>query len=266
MPTKFVTNPRRSAAKKARVPMRRNYASADNYLRGLRPAQVERLVREGSLDITYSDIGNGYHTVTLFEQGQGENYRQVEAKWFVKGDDAWYDLSLGLRDGKVDPSTADLFLGPSRWDKREREEQTRAAAKRKGIDIDASRHYFNNPSKAKKSRTRRKNPASPRPSVKTLSQVVTPAEAKELRNMMEYTGPTGVLRAASRMMDGFDVIYLNSRNDTMRTPDGLEFVNMGDTYDLTLAYDHGKGKYLVTTWGDIVEADARLPASRRRFD
>lgn len=121
------------------------------------------------------------------------------------------------------------------------------------------------PVKKAKSRARRKNPASPRPSVKTLSQVVTPAEAKELRNMMEYAGPTSVLRAASRMMDGFDVIYLNSRNDTMRTPDGLEFVNMGDTYNLTLVYDHNKGKYVVTTWGDIVEADARLPKSRQRF-
>jgi hypothetical protein len=132
---------------------RHNYAGAatTNYLRGLRPGQVERLVREGSLDITYSDIGNGYHTVTLFEQGQGENYRQVEAKWFVEGDDAWYDLSLGLRNGKVDPSTADLFLGPSRWDKREREEQTRVAAKRKGINIAETYHYFNNP-KARRSR------------------------------------------------------------------------------------------------------------------
>jgi hypothetical protein len=147
MPTKFVTNPRRPAAKKSRVPMRRNYASAstaDNYLRDLRPAQVAQMVREGSLAITHADIGNDYHTVTLFEDGAGGNRRRVEAKWFVPGEE-WYDLSLGLRDGKVDPSTADLFLGPSEWDKREREEQTRAAAKRKGITIDASRHYFNNP-------------------------------------------------------------------------------------------------------------------------
>ena len=147
MPTKFVTNPRRPAAKKSRVPMRRNYASAstaDNYLRDLRPAQVAQMVREGSLAITHADIGNDYHTVTLFEDGAGGNRKRVEAKWFVPGEE-WYDLSLGLRDGKVDPSTADLFLGPSGWDKREREEQTRAAAKRKGIDIDASRHYFNNP-------------------------------------------------------------------------------------------------------------------------
>jgi hypothetical protein len=144
---------RAEGAKKATPARRRNYAGAatTNYLRGLRPGQVERLVREGSLDITYSDIGNGYHTVTLFEQGQGENYRQVEAKWFVKGDDAWYDLSLGLRNGKVDPSTADVFLGPSRWDKREREEQTRAAAKRKGINIAETYHYFNNP-KGRRSR------------------------------------------------------------------------------------------------------------------
>jgi hypothetical protein len=127
--------------------MRRNYASAStatNYLRDLRPAQVAQMVREGSLAITHADIGNDYHTVTLFEDGAGENRRRVEAKWFVPGEE-WYDLSLGLRDGKVDPATADLFLGPSGWDKREREEQTRAAAKRKGITIDASRHYFNNP-------------------------------------------------------------------------------------------------------------------------
>ena len=153
MPTKFVTNPRRPAAKKSRVPMRRNYASAStatNYLRDLRPAQVAQMVREGSLAITHADIGNDYHTVTLFEDGAGENRMRVEAKWFVPGEE-WYDLSLGLRDGKVDPATADLFLGPSDWDKREREEQTRAAAKRKGITIEASRHYFNNP--------RRRNPS-----------------------------------------------------------------------------------------------------------
>jgi hypothetical protein len=137
----------RPAANKSRVPMRRNYSSAStatNYLRDLRPAQVAQMVREGSLAITHADIGNDYHTVTLFEEGAGENRKRVEAKWFVPGEE-WYNLSLGLRDGKVDPSTADLFLGPSGWDKREREEQTRAAAKRKGIDIDASRHYFNNP-------------------------------------------------------------------------------------------------------------------------
>jgi hypothetical protein len=116
-----------------------------------------------------------------------------------------------------------------------------------------------------RAKTVRENPASSRPSVKTLSQIVTPAEAKELRNMMEYTAPAGVLRAADRMMDGFGVAYFHSRKETARTPDGIDFVNMGDTYDLTLVYDHNKGKYVVTSWGDIVEADMRLPKSRQRF-
>jgi hypothetical protein len=141
---------RRNLAQGNQMPqtiVRRNYSTSvtTNYLRGLRPGQVERLVREDALGITHADIGNGYHTVTLFEQGRGENYKQVEAKWFVRGEDEWYDLSNDLRNGKIDPSTADVFLGPSRWDKREREEQTRAAAKRKGIDIAETYHYFNNP-------------------------------------------------------------------------------------------------------------------------
>jgi hypothetical protein len=65
-----------------------------------------------------------------------------------------------------------------------------------------------------------------------------------------------------KMMDGFGVEYIRSSNDTVRTPDGLDYVNMGDTYDLTLVYDHNKGKYVVTSWGDIVEADMGLPKSR----
>jgi hypothetical protein len=137
---------RAKGGKKANPVFRRNYSTSvtTNYLRDLRPAQVAQMVREGSLAITQADIGNDYHTVTLFEDGAGENRLRVEAKWFVPGEE-WYDLSNDLRNGKIDPSTADVFLGPSRWDKREREEQTRAAAKRKGITIEASRHYFNNP-------------------------------------------------------------------------------------------------------------------------
>lgn len=143
---------RAEGAKKASPSRRRNYSTSvtTNYLRDLRPAQVAQMVREGSLAITQADIGNDYHTVTLFEDGAGENRRRVEAKWFVRGEE-WYSLSLGLRDGKVDPSTADVFLGPSRWDKREREEQTRVAATRKGINIAETYHYFNNP-KARRSR------------------------------------------------------------------------------------------------------------------
>ena len=385
MPTKFVTNPRRPAAKKSRVPMRRNYASAStatNYLRDLRPAQVAQMVREGSLAITHADIGNDYHTVTLFEDGAGENRMRVEAKWFVPGEE-WYDLSLGLRDGKVDPATADLFLGPSGWDKREREEQTRAAAKRKGITIEASRHYFNNPRRrnpsdivpgmrigkwtvdevrthdvivtrkadkkgdgdfpyrvevttladlehelAQHDAPRRKNPApkyictndrycptpdtfssisdfqamcqavfgvrvplasiggdtyvdergevvlrpaSRRPArrpaaqrknptkgfriggpaVKTMSERlrISKADAQKLKDMMN-DGEPRILQAADGMMDGHGVERIPGRP-------GLMYVNMGDTYDTTLIYDYKTDRFVVSSWGDIVERQPR---------
>lgn len=322
MPTKFVTNPRRPAAKKSRVPMRRNYASAStatNYLRDLRPAQVAQMVREGSLAITHADIGNDYHTVTLFEDGAGENRMRVEAKWFVPGEE-WYDLSLGLRDGKVDPATADLFLGPSGWDKREREEQTRAAAKRKGITIEASRHYFNNPRRrnpapkyictndrycptpdtfssisdfqamcqavfgvrvpiasiggdtyvdergevvlrpasrrpARRPAAQRKNPTKGfrigGPAVKTMSERlrISKADAQKLKDMMD-TGAPRILQAADGMMDGHGVERIPGRP-------GLMYVNMGDTYDTTLIYDYKTDRFVVSSWGDIVERQPR---------
>jgi hypothetical protein len=41
----------------------------------------------------------------------------------------------------------------------------------------------------------------------------------------------------------------------MYDKDGLDYVNMGDTYDTTLIFDHRKGRFIVSSWGDIVERD-----------
>jgi hypothetical protein len=141
---------------------------------------------------------------------------------------------------------------------------SRAFLVRSGIDPKVGVHW-DNPPQGARSNPRRRNPASSRPSAKALSQIVSGAEAKELRNLMDSSSVAHVLRSASKMMDGFGVEYIRSSNDTVRTPDGLDYVNMGDTYDLTLVYDHNKGKYVVTSWGDIVEADMGLPKSRQRF-
>jgi len=35
------------------------------------------------------------------------------------------------------------------------------------------------------------------------------------------------------------------------TASGLEYVNMGDTYTTTVVY--WKGRFMITTWGDVVE-------------
>jgi hypothetical protein len=124
--------------------VRRNYLRT-NWLHNLSGEEVRRGIARGELDITHAPIGNGYYTVTLFTPGQGEAYKYVEAKWFVRGEDEWYDLANDLRNGRVDPSTASVFLGPSRWDKNEREKATREAAASKGFSISEKYHYFNNP-------------------------------------------------------------------------------------------------------------------------
>lgn len=66
-----------------------------------------------------------------------------------------------------------------------------------------------------------------------------------------------ILKVADDLLDGHGVEYIESLTDTMRSREGLSYVNMGDTYDTTLIYDHGKGRFVVSSWGDIVERDAK---------
>jgi hypothetical protein len=116
-----------------------------------------------------------------------------------------------------------------------------------------------------RSKVMRSNPSTP--SVKRLAEGLglLPAKAKTLKEKMDTGSVEDALAFADKAMNGLGVEYIASSEDTMRTPDGLDYVNMGDTYDTTLVYDHNKGKYLITSWGDVVEADMRLPRKRQRF-
>jgi hypothetical protein len=62
-----------------------------------------------------------------------------------------------------------------------------------------------------------------------------------------------ILEVVDGFMDGNGVEYIESHADTMRSQDGLSYVNIGDTYDSTLLYDHKTGRFSVGSWGDIVE-------------
>ena len=66
-----------------------------------------------------------------------------------------------------------------------------------------------------------------------------------------------LLEEADRLLNGNGVEYIQSHADTMRSQDGLSYVNMGDTYDTTLLYDHKTGRFSVGSWGDIVERQPR---------
>ena len=54
-----------------------------------------------------------------------------------------------------------------------------------------------------------------------------------------------VLMAINEVLDGYGVEYHEGFN--------FEYVNMGDTYTLTVIYDWDKKEYFLTSWGDYVE-------------
>ena len=89
------------------------------------------------------------------------------------------------------------------------------------------------------------------PAVKTLVDGlrISKADAQKLKDMMD-TGAPRILQAADGMMDG---------NGVERIPGqpGLMYVNMGDTYDTTLIYDYKTNRFVVSSWGDIVERQPR---------
>lgn len=62
---------------------------------------------------------------------------------------------------------------------------------------------------------------------------------------------SSILEAADRMLNGNGVEYIAGVGG------GLSYVNMGDTYDTTLLYDEKSNRFVVASWGDIVENQPR---------
>jgi len=87
---------------------------------------------------------------------------------------------------------------------------------------------------------------------------ISKEQASALKAMMDDgKSVSTILREADRLLNGHGVEYIQSHADTMRSQDGLSYVNMGDTYDTTLLYDHKTGRFSVGSWGDIVERQPR---------
>lgn len=72
-----------------------------------------------------------------------------------------------------------------------------------------------------------------------------------------HNGPSRKLYIIDRLVNGFGVETIRSSNDTCFYFYGISYVNTGDTYTTTLCYDHGKRKWLLRSWGDIVEANEK---------
>lgn len=111
------------------------------------------------------------------------------------------------------------------------------------------------------------------PSVKTLERL-SPGNGRELRRCLESYSycrqhPAGAARivecyhppskwdvrltVCDAIMRTHGVEYISHKDDTFRESYGLSYCNTGDTYAPTLVYDHSRGTYRVTSWGDIVE-------------
>lgn len=95
------------------------------------------------------------------------------------------------------------------------------------------------------------------PTVKRMMGVlrISRAEAQLIRDAMERRSVTGTLRFADKVLGGSGVEYIAAVDDDQYTPNGLDYVNMGDPYIATVLYDHKTGRYKIGGWGDVVERD-----------
>lgn len=82
-----------------------------------------------------------------------------------------------------------------------------------------------------------------------------PETARWVRSCFNYPNEVEIqLHAASELLEahGVEAIF----GDRITRPD-FEYVNMGDTYATTLAYDHTKDRFMVTTVGGWIEHQER---------
>jgi hypothetical protein len=67
-----------------------------------------------------------------------------------------------------------------------------------------------------------------------------------------------IMCALAQELGGFGTEVINGRYvDDYHQDIQAEYVNMGDTYDITILLDHETGRYILTTMGDWVERNEK---------
>jgi len=125
--------------------------------------------------------------------------------------------------------------------------------------------------------------AIPQPSIKTIeTRLSLPrSKAREIRQLMTgerspnsyesvakwvaqcYNEPRDdekVMCALNEVLEGYGVEVIDTENsdkpyyvDSFYRYFLYEYINMGDTYDMTIVRNCETGRFYITTWGDIVE-------------
>lgn len=96
---------------------------------------------------------------------------------------------------------------------------------------------------------------NPGPSAARMAKMlnISKTDSVALKALMEAGYIKRTLKHADQLLDGSGVEYLVPTNDT--SP--IAYVNMGDAYAPTLMFDHDKNRFIVGTWGDVVERQPR---------
>ena len=63
------------------------------------------------------------------------------------------------------------------------------------------------------------------------------------------------LEALNEIIEGYGIEYIQHKDDTFTDPQGLTYVNLGDTYANTIIFDHSCNSFKLCSFGDIVESD-----------
>lgn len=64
------------------------------------------------------------------------------------------------------------------------------------------------------------------------------------------------LHVINDLINGFGVEYIPTKEDTYTISYGIEYINLGDTYTLTVCFFNNR--FSICSWGDIIESHPKL--------
>jgi hypothetical protein len=100
------------------------------------------------------------------------------------------------------------------------------------------------------------------PSIKTIARefsYLSDEDVKKFRKILEDWAhrPIACLKKLNRLLCNYGIEYLEDRKDDQHNMYGIYFSNTGESYATTILYDMDKGRFFISSWGDVVEKNER---------
>jgi len=90
---------------------------------------------------------------------------------------------------------------------------------------------------------------------RTDLMMINSAQKRQLEAYNPHSALTLALEAVNELMEQCGVEYIASKDDTMHEAQGIEYINNGDTYNLTMTYDHRDDLWRISSWGNYLELE-----------